>query len=82
MDYIKEQKERITKVVKSLYCVESVYFRQLDGDRIRRFVDMDYTGDGKEVLVIEYTPELYACDNYVLDWEYQRPDEIANSVEI
>ena len=82
MEYIKEQKERIIRVVKALYCVESVYFRYLDGDRIRRFVDMDYTGDGKEVLCVEYTPDCYACDNYVLDWEYARPDELANALEI
>lgn len=82
MEYTKEQKERITRVVKALYCVESVYFRYLDGDRIRRYVDMDYTGDGKEVLCVEYTPDCYACDNYVLNWEYARPDELANALEI
>lgn len=82
MKYIKEQKKRIIRAVKTLPCVESVYFSHLDGDQIRRYVDMDYVGDGREVLCVEYTPDCYACDSYVLDWEIARPDELANALEM
>ena len=82
MEYIKEQKERIIRAVKALPCVESVYFSHLDGDKIRCYVDMDYVGDGKEVLCVGYAPDYYACDSYVLDWEFARPDELANALEI
>lgn len=82
MSHIERQKEAIKRVLEAMPCVEMVYFTEMDGDRIRRYVDMDYNGGGKEVLVVNYKPELCAYSNSMANWEYTRPDEIANIMEI
>ena len=82
MDYINNQKTTLKRVIEALDCVYSVCFMQLTGDTIRRCVNMDYKGNGKEVLIVDYKPECYAMQNYILDWEYIRPDEAANLMEI
>lgn len=82
MNHIELQKATIKRVLEAMPCVAGVYFMEMDGDRIRRFVDMDYKGGGKEVLVVNYKPELCAYSNSLLNWEYTRPDEIANIMEI
>ena len=82
MNYIENQKATIKRVLGALPCVERVFFMKLDGDSIRRYVDMDYDGGGKEVLVVNYKPELCAYSNSLANWEYTRPDEIANIMEI
>ena len=76
------QKEIIRRVLTALPCVAEVYFTEMDGERIRRYVDMDYKGGGKEVLVVNYKPELCAYSNSLANWEYTSPDEIANIMEI
>lgn len=82
MEYLNNQKATLKKVIESLACVYEVCFMHLDGDTIRRCVDMDYTGDGKEVLIVDYMPECYAMQNYILNWEYIRPDEAKNLMEV
>lgn len=82
MNHIELQKATIKRVLEAMPCVAEAYFIEMDGDRIRRFVDMDYKGGGKEVLVVDYKPELYAYSNSLLNWEYTRPDEIVNMMEI
>lgn len=82
MNHIELQKDRIKRVLEAMPCVTEAYFIEMDGDRIRRFVDMDYNGGGKEVLVVNYKPELCAYSNSMVNWEYTRPDEIANIMEI
>lgn len=82
MNHYEQQKNTLKKALEELYCVEEAYFTYMDGDRIRRYVDMDYNGGGKEVLVVNYKPELCAYSNSMANWEYTRPDEIANIMEI
>lgn len=82
MNHIERQKEAIKRVLEAMPCVEEAYFIEMDGDRIRRFVNMDYNGGSKEVLVVNYKPELCAYSNSMVNWEYTRPDEIANIMEI
>lgn len=76
------QKEIIRRVLTAMPCVAGVHFIEMDERRIRRFVDMDYKGGTKEVLVVNYKPELCAYSNSLVNWEYTRPDEIANMMEI
>lgn len=82
MTHIHRQKEAIKRVLGGLPCVEEAYFMEMDGERIRRYVDMYYNGGTKEVLVVNYKPELCAYSNSLANWEYIRPDEIANIMEI
>ena len=82
MDYYKQQKELLERALRGLECVEEVYFTYMDGERIRRYVNMDYNGGGKEVMVVNYKPELCAYSNSVASWEYLRPDEAVNMLEI
>ena len=82
MNYIEQQKTTLKRVIETLDSVEEVYFIYKDGDMIRRHYDMDYNGAGKEVLVVDYKPEYYAYSKSIINWEYIRPDEAKNLMEI
>ena len=82
MNHYEQQKSLLKKALTELPCVDEVYFTYMDGDRIKRYVDMDYNGGGKEVMVVNYKPELCAYSNSVASWEYLRPDNAVNMLEI
>lgn len=81
--YLERQMSILKRKVEALYCVDTVTFVYASADTIRHCCDMDYDRpDGKMVMVVHYTPDCHALDQYVVDWEYTRPDAVANAVEI
>ena len=79
---ITNQKAILDRMAEKSYCVEEIKFIKMTGEEIRHYVDIDYKGEGKEILCVYYKPEMCACDNYILNWEYVRPDEIESQWNI
>lgn len=75
-------RKKIIQTVKKVDMVDDVYFVKMEPEEIRRRVDMDYRGDGEDVLVVEYEPECYTTPAMIWNWYGQRPESIAEAIEI
>lgn len=75
-------KDVLRRVLSRMECIDYYTYVPMDENAIKHYSDMDYRGGAKEVLVVVYKSEYNALPRYVWAWEFTRPDELANSLEI